>query len=82
MTRKSSRSHSLTVQPSPVRPTFGQTIKEGVAFGVGQSIAHRIVSGVLGGNTNNVSCPDVAKPEFIQCMKESNYDIEACKQYK
>jgi hypothetical protein len=81
MTRTSKRRNSLTVQtPTVAHPTFGQTVKQGIAFGVGQSIAHRIVG--TGGNTNNVSCPDVAKPEFIQCMKESNYDIEACKQYK
>jgi len=84
MTRTSKRRNSLTVQtPTIAQPTFGQTVKQGIAFGVGQSIAHRIVGSVLGSDIKEVSVSrSDAKPEFIQCMKESNYDIEACKQYK
>jgi hypothetical protein len=85
MTRTSKRRNSLTVQtPTIAQPTFGQTVKQGIAFGVGQTISHRIMGGgVSRSDKTEVSVPrSDAKPEFIQCMKESNYDIEACKQYK
>jgi hypothetical protein len=84
MTRTSKRRNSLTVQtPTIAQPTFGQTLKQGIAFGVGQSIAHRIMGGVSRSDKTEVSVSrSDANPEFIQCMKESNYDIEACKQYK
>ena len=62
------------------KPTFGQTIKEGIAFGIGQSVAHRAIGAIFGSSaTQNNSVPE--KPEYIQCMKETFQDKEACKQY-
>jgi len=67
------------------RPSFGQVMKEGIAFGVGQSIAHRILGMAI--STTNNTTPSVTPvtrietPEYIQCMKESSNDKDFCKQY-
>jgi len=61
------------------KPSFLQTMKEGVALGVGSSIGHRIVGSMLGhANAANTSPPSVAKNhEYEQCMKD-NTDKAAC----
>ena len=57
------------------RPSFLQTMKEGVALGVGSSIGHRIVGSILG--TTHVESPIINKNnEYEQCMKEN--DKAAC----
>jgi hypothetical protein len=55
------------------RPSFLQTMKEGVALGVGSSIGHRIVGSILG--TPHVVSPSI-NTEYEQCMKEN--DKAAC----
>jgi len=70
------------------RPSFGQTLKEGLAFGVGQGIAHRVVGHVFGGAGSNAAASNAAgsksssdNPEYTQCMQESFQDAEACKRF-
>jgi hypothetical protein len=66
------------------KPTFGQTIKEGIAFGVGQSVAHRAIGAIFGSpatQEKSVTIIAAEKPEYTQCMKETFQDKEACKQY-
>jgi len=55
------------------KPSFLQTMKEGVALGVGSSIGHRIVSSILG--STNTAVPS-NNTEYEQCMKEN--DKSAC----
>jgi len=61
------------------KPSFLQTMKEGVALGVGSSIGHRIVGSILGpANAANAEIPSVSKNnEYEQCMKDTN-DKAAC----
>jgi hypothetical protein len=63
------------------RPSFGQTLKEGIAFGAGQSIAHRAIGILLGGSASAEHVKVSEKPEYVQCMRESNSNEEACKQF-
>ena len=69
----------------PEKPSFLQTMKEGVALGVGSSIGHRIIGSIFGPPSVSVSTPmstPMATPmaiqesklsklqEFEKCMKE------------
>jgi hypothetical protein len=59
----------------PERPSFLQTMKEGVALGVGSSIGHRIVGAIMGPpqiQTSQVQTVDKKKEEYEQCMKDTN----------
>jgi hypothetical protein len=59
----------------PQKPSFLQTMKEGVALGVGSSIGHRIVGAVMGPpiiQTSQVQTVDTKKEEYEQCMKDTN----------
>ena len=59
----------------PQKPSFLQTMKEGVAFGVGNTIAHKIIGSIP--NTIKVC----ERPlEYDQCMKEYD-DKAACERY-
>jgi hypothetical protein len=60
----------------PQKPSFLQTMKEGLAFGVGNAVAHRIIGSI----PNTVK--EVERPlEYEQCMKE--YDDKAvCERYR
>ena len=55
------------------RPSFFQTMKEGVALGVGSSIGHRIVGALMGS-------PIVQRVDKIthyeQCIKDNNIGCE------
>lgn len=61
--------------------TIGQTIKQGIAFGVGQSIAHRAIGILVGGSAPTERVQVSEKPEYVQCMRESKNNEEACKQF-
>lgn len=70
------------------RPSFLQTMKEGVALGVGSSIGHRIVGAIMGPSRSSEPIVPPAKEhvptlmtrEYEQCMKE--YDDKAvCEKY-
>lgn len=54
----------------PERPSFLQTMKEGVALGVGSSIGHRIVGSIMGPSI--VQTVDKKQEEYEQCMKDNN----------
>jgi len=57
------------------KPSFLQTMKEGVALGVGSSIGHRIVGAIMGPpviQTSQVQTVDTKKEEYEQCMKDTN----------
>lgn len=69
-------------------PSFGQTLKEGFAFGVGSSVARNVVDRMF-----SPSAPTETKPipkeeksqpvnhDFVLCMQESKGDYESCKQF-
>ena len=54
----------------PQKPSFLQTMKEGVALGVGSSIGHRIVGAIMGPSI--VQTVDKSKEEYEQCIKDNN----------
>jgi hypothetical protein len=58
----------------PQKP-FLQTMKEGMAFGLGSSIGHRIVGSLLG--SNHSPPVDVRNEEYEKCIKENN-DKSGC----
>jgi len=58
------------------KPSFLQTIKEGMAFGIGNAIAHRMIGSIP--NTISKSGNSI---EYEQCMKEHD-DKAACERYK
>ena len=72
-------------QPVAYRPSFFQTVKEGIALGVGSSIGHRLVGAVLGplqqteykDHTEHTKHTKHTK-EYEQCMKE--HDKAVCEQ--
>jgi hypothetical protein len=59
----------------PQRPSFLQTIKEGVALGVGSSIGHRIVGAILG--TTHVPAVDRRNEEYEKCIQDTK-DKSGC----
>ena len=72
---------SSTPVPLPTSvstPTFGQTLKEGFAFGTGSAIAHRVVGAIFGpltaAATATPAAPRVSeKTPYEQCLAE-HYD--------
>jgi hypothetical protein len=94
---KSSPSYSHSSPKSPIsisnisqtksveikQPGFFSNVLQGFGLGTGQAIAHNIFRSNTNTNTQEKSKSnneDFSK-EYIQCMKESNNDKEACKQY-
>ena len=61
--------------PIPSLPSFGQTLKEGFAFGTGSAIAHRIF------NPLQVASAPVEKKIESPCEKE-RYAFETCMKTK
>jgi hypothetical protein len=59
----------------PQRPSFLQTMKEGVALGIGSSIGHRIVGAVLG--TAHTPAGYAKNEEYEKCVKDTN-DKSGC----
>lgn len=60
----------------PQKPSFLQTMKEGVALGVGSSLGHRLVAAVMGPTIIQNSYVD-KREEYEQCMKDNN-DKSGC----
>jgi hypothetical protein len=89
LTKRSSVKNSAPIPaPTPAtKPSLGQTVKEGLAFGIGQSIAHNVIGSMFRTVTPVAAVAPVAtvavteKPEYTQCMKESFGDKEMCKQF-
>jgi len=66
--------------PAPIisqKPSFLQTMKEGVALGVGSSLGHRLVGALLGPATVQNPIIDKKQVEYEQCMKD-NDDKTGC----
>jgi len=69
----------------PQRPSFLQTMKEGVALGIGSSIGHRVVGAFMGPSGAIIPpikehVPALMNREYEQCMEE--YDDKAvCEKY-
>lgn len=59
------------------RPSFLQTMKEGVSFGIGNSLGHRLVGAILGPSTVQTPKVDKKHEEYEQCMKDTN-DKSGC----
>lgn len=57
----------------PQKP-FLQTMKEGMAFGLGSSIGHRIVGSLLG---SSIPVVNTKNEEYEKCIKENN-DKSGC----
>jgi hypothetical protein len=64
-------------------------MKEGVAFGVGNSIGQSIFRSIFTGSTAPQTTtgdapmqPQQPTPEYLQCMIDNFNDKEACKEYK
>jgi len=53
------------------KPSFLQTMKEGLALGVGSSIGHRIVGSILG-SANPAVLSINKNDEYEQCIKDNN----------
>ena len=82
MPRKSSNTKSsIKVMPSNIpsivtkKPSFLQNLKDGLAFGVGSSIGHRIVGALIPSYNQDTN----KKEEYEQCMKKYD-DISVCKE--
>ena len=77
MPRKSQTMPQMKIAPLsdnlPIvqKPSFFQTMKEGVALGVGSSIGHRIVGSIMGSQIGPKIHPQ-NKDEYEQCMKDTN----------
>lgn len=73
---------NLAVTPVQ-RPSFLQTMTEGVALGVGTSIGHRIAGALMG--LTQVHTPvqhtDTKQKDYDQCMKEYYDDKAVCRHY-
>lgn len=60
----------------PQKPSFLQTMKEGFAFGIGNTIAHKIIGSI----PNTIKGPE-HPIEYEECMKEYD-DKAACERYR
>ena len=88
------QSSTPSLSPAPTQssvsaPTFGQTLKEGFAFGTGSAIAHRVVGAIFGPMTATATTPVTAtaataatatppvseKTPYEQCLAE-HYDSD------
>ena len=63
----------------PQKPSFLQTVKDGIGYGIGSSLGHRLVGSIMGyshdgGRSFDGSPTIVQKPtlEYEQCMKDNN----------
>ena len=76
------RQEPITVKP----PSFGQSVKEGLSFGFGASIARNVVDSWFGTGAPKpvVTTPSKAPLEeqlaYQQCLKDGG-DHEKCKDY-
>ncbi len=61
----------------PQKPSFLQTMKEGVALGVGSSLGHRLVGSIMGPSIVQKPIVDKKQEEYEQCMKD-NDDKTGC----
>ena len=66
--------------PTPSAPTFGQTLKDGLAFGAGSAIAHRLINPFpsfgmpASSETKRTEPCDRERLAFETCMKTKSSD--------
>ena len=61
----------------PVAPSFGQSIKEGLGFGLGASVARNLVDSLM--VRKKAEPPQEINREFMKCMQDTQNDYEECK---
>ena len=73
---------NMPVNIPPQTPSFLQIMKEGMAFGAGSAIAHKMIDSIDFSTPTPIIGVGVEKSiEYEKCMKE--YDDKAvCEQYK
>lgn len=76
MTIKTNHVTDLPVKNVQPTASLGQIVKEGMAFGVGNAVAHNVVNRLFG--SSNTVVP--VKTEYVKCMQETN-DKEYCAKY-
>jgi len=60
------------------KPSFLQTVKDGIGYGIGSSLGHRLVGSIMGshdgGRSHDGGPTIIQKPtlEYEQCMKEND----------
>lgn len=69
---------SVMPLPSGTGPTLGQSIKDGFGLGIGSAIGHRIVSGIFGAPTVNVTTAPREPTAFEKCISEHRDDVALC----
>jgi hypothetical protein len=66
------------------KPSLTDIVKEGFAFGVGSSVARNVIDRFMTPSQAKPIDAKVDKPEpfeYIQCMQDSAFNHEACKNY-
>ena len=66
------------------KPTFSQTVMEGVSFGAGSAIGHRVVNGIFGLFGTSEAAAPTPDREFQQCLADHQEVMDAvtfCRQY-
>ena len=56
--------------PKVVNPSLMQTVKEGVGFGIGSAIGHRVVNGLFGSGSSQPHEVRKRPTEYEQCLAE------------
>lgn len=75
-TQHTSYTHST---PAPVSaPSFTQTIKDGIGYGIGSSIGHRITNFFLGPPSQQHQSPQPTLTPYEKCLLENKDMPMAC----
>ena len=82
---KQTNSNELSVPNNGLqKSTFGQTVKDGFAFGIGSSVANILTRSIFSSNTEKSS--EVVKVEpyrdYKQCMIDTDYNHDVCMHLK
>ena len=70
--------------PAQKKASLTDIIKEGFAFGVGSSVARNVIDHFMAPSAQKRIDTKTEKPapfEYMQCMQDSAYNHEACKDY-
>jgi hypothetical protein len=77
---KTAESSSVVVHKTET-PGFFSNVMQGFGLGAGQSLAMNLFRSPTEVKHTYQSSPDSLPKEYVQCMKESQNNKEACKQY-
>jgi hypothetical protein len=79
-----SSQHRPPVVHSVVKPTVGQSIKEGFGLGIGSAVGQRLVSAVFGPPTiKTVAAPAPSQTDlWVRCLEQTQGDVEKCAPFK